>query len=80
LKTSVSSTSLPLSLHISSDKGKEVDDTDVLRRYPVLHQFQDLFPKDISEFPPHREVEFSIELAPREASTSKEPYRMSTPS
>eukprot|EP00253_Pinus_taeda_P022505 PITA_22505 len=34
--------------------------------------------KDISEFPPHREVDFSIELVPGETPTSKPPYRMST--
>ncbi len=28
--------------------------------------------------PPHKEVEFSIELAPGVAPTSKEPYRMRT--
>ena len=43
-------------VHISSDKGKEVEDAYVLRRYPILQQFQDVFPKDIIEFPPHREV------------------------
>jgi len=47
-------------VHISSDKGKEVKDADVLNKYPVLQQFQDVFPEDITEFPPHREVEFSI--------------------
>jgi len=35
---------------------KEVEDEDVLRRYLVLQQFKDVFPKDITEFPPHREV------------------------
>ena len=48
-------------MHISSDKGKEVEDVYVLRKYPVL-QFQDVFPEDITEFPPHVEVDFSIEL------------------
>ena len=44
--------------HISSKKGKEVEDASVLSRYPVLQQFQDVFPKDISKFPPHMEVYF----------------------
>ena len=38
-----------------------------------------MFPVDISEFSPHKEAEFSIELVPRATSTSKAPYRMSTP-
>eukprot|EP00253_Pinus_taeda_P032225 PITA_32225 len=65
-------------VHISSDKGKEVKDADVLSRYPVLRQFQDIFPKDITKFPPHREVDFPHELVPRAAPASKSPYRMST--
>jgi len=63
-------------VYISSDTGKEFEDADVLSRYPVLQQFQDVFLEDISEFPPHREVYFSIELVPGESSTSKAPYRM----
>eukprot|EP00253_Pinus_taeda_P005974 PITA_05974 len=66
-------------VHISSDKGKEVEDVDVLRRYPVLQQFQDVFPAKISESPPHREVEFSVELVSGATPTSKAPYKMSTP-
>lgn len=48
-------------VHISNDKGKEVEYINVLRRYPVLQQFWDVFPKDNTNFPPYREVEFSIE-------------------
>ena len=43
-------------VHISSDKVKEVKDADVLSRYPVLQWFQDVFPRDITKFPPQREV------------------------
>ena len=66
-------------VHISSDTGKEVEDADVLSRYPVLQKFKDAFPEEISKFPPHREVEFSIELVPGADPALKEPYRMSTP-
>ena len=68
-----------LVVHISSDKGKEVEDADVLRRYTILKQFQDVFPEDIIEFPPHREVDSSIQLVLQVAPTSKAPYMMSTP-
>ena len=47
-------------VHISSDKGKEVEDMDVLSRYLVLQQFRDVFLEHITKFPPHKEVEFSI--------------------
>eukprot|EP00253_Pinus_taeda_P009466 PITA_09466 len=65
--------------HISSDKGKEVDDEDVLRRYLVLQQFKYVFRSDIIEFPPDREVYFSIELVLGGATTSNAPYMMRTP-
>jgi len=47
-------------VHISSDKDKDIEDVEVLRRYPFLQEFQDVFPVEISEFPLHIEVEFSI--------------------
>eukprot|EP00253_Pinus_taeda_P028189 PITA_28189 len=65
-------------VNISSDKGKEVEDANVLRRYPILQQFQDIFPEDIIQLPPHKEVDFSIELVPGATPTSKAPYMMST--
>ena len=43
-----------------------------------MQQFQDVFPTDISNFPPQREVEFSMELVRGATTTSNEPYRMST--
>eukprot|EP00253_Pinus_taeda_P004224 PITA_04224 len=46
--------------------------------YLILQQFQDVFLEDISEFPPHKEVEFSIELVLGATPTSKAPYRMRT--
>jgi len=66
-------------VHISSNKGKEVEDADVLSRYPVLHQLKDVFPEEITELPPHMEVDFFIETVPGVAPTSKALYRMSTP-
>ena len=66
------------SVHISSDKGKEVKDEDVLRRYLVLQYLKDVFPEDITEFPPHREVQFSIDSVPGATPASKSTYRMST--
>jgi len=34
---------------------------------------------EVIDFPPHREVDFSIELVPGVAPASKSPYWMSTP-
>jgi len=66
-------------VHISNDKGKDIEDAKIFERYNILHHFQDVFPTNISDFPPHREVEFSIELVQGETPPLKTPYKMSTP-
>lgn len=38
-----------------------------------------MFPAEITELPPHREVDFSIELVPGATLASKAPYMMITP-
>ncbi|XP_020967545.1 uncharacterized protein LOC107615442 [Arachis ipaensis] len=40
-------------------------------------EFHEAFPDDIEEFPPHREVEFAIELVPGTGPIFIAPYRMS---
>ncbi|XLT59280.1 hypothetical protein HN873_051884, partial [Arachis hypogaea] len=40
-------------------------------------EFPEVFPDDIEEFPPNREVEFAIELVPGAGPISSAPYRMS---
>ncbi|MCI47576.1 cellular nucleic acid-binding protein, partial [Trifolium medium] len=37
------------------------NDVDAL---PVVREFADVFPDDISDLPPEREVEFSIDIVP----------------
>jgi len=49
-----------------------------IEEYVVLKDFEDVF-KEISMFPPKRDIDFSINLMPRVAPMSKAPYRMSTP-
>ena len=65
-------------VNISSDKGKDVEDFEVLKTYPILQKFHDVFPADISNLLPHMEVEFSIDLMVGATQTSKALYRMST--
>ena len=43
----------------------------------VAREYPDVFPNDISEFPPAREIEFSIDQIPRMRAISIAPYRMS---
>ncbi|MCI84522.1 cellular nucleic acid-binding protein, partial [Trifolium medium] len=44
---------------------------------PVVCEFPDVFPDDISDLPPEREVEFAIDVVPDTSPISMAPYRMS---
>ena len=57
------------SLKESSEKG--VGD------FPVVHEFPEVFPDDIADLPPEREVEFEIDLVPGTSHISITPNRMS---
>ena len=43
---------------------------------PIVHEFEDVFPDEVSGLPPSREVEFSIDLVSRTGPVSMAPYRM----
>jgi hypothetical protein len=47
-----------------------------LDEIPVVCEYPDVFPDELSGMPPHRDVEFVIELQPGTAPISKRPYRM----
>ncbi|XP_076933730.1 uncharacterized protein LOC143599724, partial [Bidens hawaiensis] len=43
---------------------------------PVVHEFPDVFPNDVTGLPPVRQVEFRIDLIPRANHVAKAPYRL----
>jgi hypothetical protein len=47
-----------------------------LEDIPVAYEFPDVFPKDLPDMPPDRDVEFVIELQPGTAPISRRPYKM----
>ena len=47
-----------------------------LRSVPIMREFSNVFPEDLSGFPPDRELEFGIELLLGLALISIPPYRM----
>ena len=47
-----------------------------LEDIPIVREFPDVFPEDLSGLPPDREIEFSIDLLPGSNPISKAPYRM----
>ena len=57
-----------------------VDTTQVVPVRPedtrLACEFLDVFPEDLPGLPPHREIEFMIELAPGTEPVSRAPYRM----
>ncbi|KAL6321507.1 hypothetical protein AAG906_019687 [Vitis piasezkii] len=49
-----------------------------LEEIPIVRDYPDVFPEDLPGLPPEREVEFTIDLAPRTTPISKAPYRMAS--
>ncbi|GJQ89071.1 putative reverse transcriptase domain-containing protein [Tanacetum coccineum] len=43
---------------------------------PIVHDFEDVFPDDLSGLQPQREVEFHIDLIPGATPVAKSPYRL----
>ncbi|XP_057250771.1 uncharacterized protein LOC130591464 [Beta vulgaris subsp. vulgaris] len=47
-----------------------------LMNIPVIQKFPDVFPEDLPGLPPHRVVDFHIDLIPGATPISRAPYRM----
>ena len=54
-----------------------VENQAVIDGLPVVKEFPEVFPDEIPDVPPEREVEFSIDLVPGTKPVSMAPYRMS---
>jgi hypothetical protein len=52
--------------------GKEIEEI------PVVCEFPDVFPEELTELPPDRDVEFVIKLMPGAGPVAKSSYRMSS--
>ena len=63
-------------IHITKTNDKETKPS--LEDIPLLNEFKDVFPGEISGLPPKRHIEFTIELVPGAVPASKGPYRMNT--
>ncbi|XP_050896520.1 uncharacterized protein LOC127103295 [Lathyrus oleraceus] len=55
----------------------KLETEEVIGNLQVVCDFPDVFPNDISDLPPEREVEFTIDLVPSTRPVSMAPYRMS---
>nr|AAX96624.1 retrotransposon protein, putative, Ty3-gypsy sub-class [Oryza sativa Japonica Group]ABA92970.1 retrotransposon protein, putative, Ty3-gypsy subclass [Oryza sativa Japonica Group] len=47
-----------------------------LESVPIVCEYPDVFPEELTSMPPDQEIEFAIELAPSTAPIAKRPYRM----
>jgi hypothetical protein len=54
-----------------------IENQAVIDKLPVVCEFPEVFPDEIPDVPPEREVEFSIDLVPGTKPVSMAPYRMS---
>ncbi|GKE41045.1 hypothetical protein Tco_1464450, partial [Tanacetum coccineum] len=58
---------------------KEVEDKSEKKRLedvPIVRDFPEVFPEDLSGLPPTRQVEFQIDLVPGVAPVARAPYRL----
>ena len=53
-------------------------ETKTLEEVPVVNEYLDVFPEELSGMPPDRDIEFVIDLVPGTAPIAKRPYRMAT--
>ena len=51
-------------------------ETPTFESVPVVCEFQEVFPKDLSRVPPEREIDFEIDLLPDTQPIFISPYRM----
>ncbi|GJS10242.1 putative reverse transcriptase domain-containing protein [Tanacetum coccineum] len=56
----------------AEDKSKEKQ----LEEVPIVQDFPEVFPEDLSGIPPTRQVEFQIDLIPGAAPVARAPYRL----
>ncbi|XP_074360454.1 uncharacterized protein LOC141700645 [Apium graveolens] len=61
----------------SQPKGEDTSkDEPHIKDYPVVREYEDVFPNELPGLPPHRKVDFTIELVLGAEPIFKEPYRM----
>ncbi|GKA04277.1 putative ribonuclease H-like domain-containing protein [Tanacetum coccineum] len=62
--------------HITTKETKDESDGKRLKDVPIVRDFPEVFPEDLSGIPPARQVEFQIDLVPGAAPVARAPYRL----
>ncbi|GKC25090.1 putative reverse transcriptase domain-containing protein [Tanacetum coccineum] len=62
--------------HVTTKKAEDKSEEKRLEDVPIVRDFPEVFPEDLSGIPPARQVEFQIDLIPGVAPIAREPYRL----
>ncbi|GJW46194.1 putative reverse transcriptase domain-containing protein [Tanacetum coccineum] len=62
--------------HITTKEAKDKSEGKRLEDVPIVRDFPEVFPEDLSGIPPARQVEFQIDLVPGAALVARAPYRL----
>ncbi|GJS75655.1 hypothetical protein Tco_0725536 [Tanacetum coccineum] len=62
--------------HVTTKKAEDKSEDKRLKDVPIVRDFPDVFPEDLSGLPPTRQVEFQIDLVPGTAPVARAPYRL----
>ncbi|GKB15771.1 putative reverse transcriptase domain-containing protein [Tanacetum coccineum] len=60
--------------HITTKKAEDKSEEKQLEDVPIVRDFPEVFPEDLSDIPPTRQVEFQIDLIPGAAPVARAPY------
>ncbi|GKC61100.1 putative reverse transcriptase domain-containing protein [Tanacetum coccineum] len=63
-------------VHVTTKKAEDKSREKRLEVVPIVRDFPDVFPKNLSGLPPTRQVEFQIDLVPGAAPVVRAPYRL----
>ncbi|GJY41211.1 putative reverse transcriptase domain-containing protein [Tanacetum coccineum] len=62
--------------HITTKEAEDKSEEKQLEDVPIVRDFLEVFPEDLSGIPPARQVEFQIDLVPGVAPVARAPYRL----
>ncbi|GJT04565.1 putative reverse transcriptase domain-containing protein [Tanacetum coccineum] len=62
--------------HVSTKETEDKSEKKQLEDVPIVRDYPEVFPEDLSGLPPTRKVEFQIDLIPGTAPVARAPYRL----
>ncbi|GJR15555.1 putative reverse transcriptase domain-containing protein [Tanacetum coccineum] len=62
--------------HVTTNEVEDKSEKKRLEDVPIVRDFLEVFPEDLSGLPPTRQVEFQIDLVPGAAPVARAPYRL----